>query len=143
MDGGTFLMQQVISLPFSFNSSGYINTTNDEKKIWQDRVLLAIMSAKLERVMRPSYGTDIKALSLENVASIASAVEEQVHIAFGTWLKTLTLVSVNSYLDAVYGYLSVEVNYKLSNTSNTETMLVKTGIFNRSGDLIVEEPNVY
>jgi phage baseplate assembly protein W len=135
-------MQQAIALPFAFNTSGYVNTTTDEKKIWQDRVLLAIMSAKLERVMRPSYGTDIKTLSLENINSIASAVEEQIHIAFGTWLKTLTLVSVNSYLDTTYGYLSVEVNYKLSNTSNTETMLVKTGIFNRSGDLIVEEPNV-
>jgi phage baseplate assembly protein W len=134
-------MQQAISLPFSFNSSGYLSTTSDEKKIWQDRVLLAVMTSTLERVMLPNYGTKIKEFSLENLSTIASRIEEQVGIAFGTWLKSLTLESVNSFLDTNTGYLDVEINYKLVSSSNTETMVVKTGIFNRSGDLIVEAAN--
>jgi len=46
------VIERAIALPFSFNSAGELSYTNDEKKIIQDRLVLAIMTRPGERVMQ-------------------------------------------------------------------------------------------
>ena len=52
-------MTKAISLPFAFDQSGSIAYTKDEKKIWQDRVVLVLMTRLGERLMRPTFGSEI------------------------------------------------------------------------------------
>ena len=48
-------MGSVISLPFSFNISGSVNTTAEEGKIWSDRVMGVIFTKPLDRFMSPYF----------------------------------------------------------------------------------------
>ena len=51
-------MERTIILPFSVDDSGAILSSNDPKKIWQSRVIAAVMTQFGERVQR-LYGLTI------------------------------------------------------------------------------------
>ena len=59
------MTSRAISLPFSFDSSGGVSYTTDNKKMWQDRVVLVVMTLLKERVMRPTFGSSAKATVFE------------------------------------------------------------------------------
>ena len=138
MDGGRNMSQKAISLPFSFSSSGAVSYTEDEKKMWQDRIVLVVMTYIGERVMRPSYGSRAKNATFDTISGAMAIIKSEVNSAFATWLKDLYLIDVKGTIDPIDNLLNVEITYKYGASASPETLIVKTNTFTRSGDIIVE-----
>ena len=134
------MTQRAISLPFSFGSSGEIAYTTDDKKIWQDRVVLVVMTRLRERVMRPAFGTNVQDFTFESVDEAIAHIQQAIAIGFSTYLPSLQLTNVVGKIDSLDGNLNLEVFYKI-NTDDSDLVTIKTAIISRSGDIIQEIPN--
>jgi phage baseplate assembly protein W len=136
------MTQSVISLPFSFNADGGVSHTEDEKKIWQDRVLLTVMTSLGERLMRLDYGTLVNTASFQSVDDATNLIKSEIGIAFSRWLTSLTLQDVIVSIDPVDDVLSFNIVYTYGVAVKvTENVVVKTAIFNRTGNVITEVSN--
>ena len=134
------MTERAISLPFSFSSAGQVSYSSDEKKIIQDRVVLAIMTRLGERVMRPNFGSEVHYASFEAQGDAAAIVKQAVSVCFSTWFGYLELENVTPLVDSA-GVLQVEITYKKALQKISESLLIKTSLFTRSGDLIREAYN--
>lgn len=135
------MTSRAISLPFSFDSSGGVSYTTDNKKMWQDRVVLVVMTLLKERVMRPTFGSSAKATVFENVTSALILIRREVEHAFASWLRPLSLTDVKGTIDPTDGNLNIEVTYSLGTTNIYESVTIKTEIISRSGDTLLEITN--
>ena len=131
-------MTKAISLPFSFDQSGSIAYTKDEKKIWQDRVVLVLMTRLGERLMRPTFGSEIGDSLFESEESATTLIKKSVSVAFSRWLKQLELISVTMDVDPIDGYIIVDVGYRYSPRESEQRVKIKTAILSRSGEIILE-----
>lgn len=130
-----------ISLPFRFNEFGEVNYSVDPRKIWQDRVYVAIMTQVGERVMRPGYGTTISTALFENISTASEIITTAVSTAFSKHLKDLELIQVQPvFEDDNSGVLEINVVYTLP-SGEDDTVTLKTAILSRSGDIIQEITN--
>lgn len=134
-------MSTAISLPFQFDDTGSIATTADSAKIWQDRVIMVVMTDLGERVMRPTYGSDTPKAMNETVTDALSLIRQSVTVAFSRWLTDLTLIDVIGSIDKTDGYLVIQIRYKYRTTNNEQSVTIKTAVFNRSGDTLLEVAN--
>ena len=132
----------VIALPFSFNNSGAINTTNLETKTWSDRVVSAIMTRPLERIMFPEYGSGVTAAIFENENEATVIAKREIPAVFSRWLPELTLLSVSAVMETselADNTLAISVEYLLPNKQkSTTTARVRLGSFTSTG-LLIEE----
>jgi hypothetical protein len=129
-----------ISLPFSFNNFGQLSSSSDPKKIWQDRVLLVLMTRFGERVMRPDFGSNVSATLFEPDSVAIETIRRTISEAFSEWLGDLELTAINPVFNPDTGALNVSVTYRLP-TGEEDTVPLKTAILSRSGDIIQEIPN--
>jgi phage baseplate assembly protein W len=133
-------MGSVISLPFSFNISGSVNTTAEEGKTWSDRVMGVIFTKPLDRVMRPTFGSLATNAVFETEGAVTEYVSRAITAAFADYLPELDLLNISVTKDS--GELGTEgiiisVDYRLPNKQQ-ETVAAKIGEFTRSGELIQE-----
>ena len=135
------MIEKAISLPFGFNESGGISFTTDVKKIWQDRVVMVVMTSLGERVMQPSFGSDAKLATFEPIENAQVAIQQAIAVAFSRWLTQLSLTAVESTFDETEETLNVEVTYNYG-AALDDTVTIKTAILNRSGEVLLEVPNV-
>lgn len=130
-----------ISLPFSFNTSGAINTNNLESKQWADRVLGAVFTRFGERVMRPNYGSIAADSLFEPEGSVVDFITQTVTASFGEFLPELKLLKVEIEKEPTTGLtdlvLTVSVEYRLPN-KQVDSITTKIGSFTRAGELIEE-----
>lgn len=131
-------MQNAIALPFSFDSSGLVNHTSDEKKIWQDRVVMVVMTNFTERVMRPDFGSEVSQVVFENTESAKTLIKQAVTVAFSKHLPALSLIDVTFSIDPIDFYLVAEIHYRYGPSKQIETTKLKTALLTRAGDIIVE-----
>lgn len=127
--------QRAISLPFSLSESYGISFTTNQNKIYKDRVFLAVMTAFNERVMRPTYGSQVKTVIFELEEDATAIVDSSVRDAFANWLPSLFLLDLTSELDIENMHFNITINYKLPNET-TDEIRINTGTFTRSGDLL-------
>lgn len=132
------MSERAISLPFSFNSLGEVSYTTDEKKIVQDRVVMAVMTKFGERVMRPNYGSDIYRSLFENIEESSDSIVNAVTVCFSTWLSDLELTAVKPQINVDNGSIEVEIEYRRGLIKQTQSIKLTNGLFSRSGDLIRE-----
>lgn len=132
------MTERAISLPFSFDSSGSVSFTGDEKKIWQDRVVLVVMTRLKERVMRPTFGSNGANSVFENTSSASNLLKDTIATAFSNWLKELILTDVVISTDTAEGYLVAEIFYKYNPTENEQSVKIKTAILSRTGEVLLE-----
>jgi phage baseplate assembly protein W len=130
-------MERAITLPFSVDESGSINSSNDQKKIWQSRVIAAVMTALGERVFRPRYGGTIKSAVFENENEAADRIRESTALVFASFLPKLSLTEVKISMDVELGILNVIIYYKLP-SGEQDAVTVKTATLTRSGDITQE-----
>lgn len=134
-------MGTAISLPFSFNSAGAINTNNLESKQWADRVLGVLFTRFGERPMRPNFGSLASESVFEPEGSVVEFVTEAITSAFGEFLPELKLGAIQISNEEGRGLnelvLTVSVEYTLPN-KQVETVTTKIGSFTRAGELIEE-----
>ena len=129
-----------ITLPFTIGPNG-INKTEDYSKIWKDRVYGVVLTSFNERVMAPTFGTQVKSSLFENIDDAMAAIRQSIQIGFSKWLSTLTLNSVIGSLDADEGNLNIEVLYSIPGTIDEQSVTLKTDILSRSGDVLLEVNN--
>lgn len=134
------MTERAISMPFSIDASGGIAYSEKLEKIWQDRVLLAVMTALNERVMRPSFGGTVSSSLFENPNDAIILIKQSVQITFARWLTQLTLIDVTGYVSDDSS-LVIEIFYNLRESSQEQSVTIKTAILSRSGDIILEVPN--
>lgn len=129
-----------INLPFQFTNTGGIATTSDERKQWQDRVVATVMTLPTERVMRPTFGSAAGGVILENETTATSEAADAVRMSFNTWFPNLKLLSVNCYMDYTLlpdPAMVISIEYQLP-SKEKDTVTVRVGTFNRSGELLEE-----
>ena len=131
------MTQRAIALPFSFNSAGEVSYTTDEKKIIQDRLVLAIMSRPGERVMRPSFGSAIYETMFEDENAAIAIATEAVAACFTEFFPSLEFIEVLPNLDGE-GTLELEVMYRKSQQTLTESLSITTKTFSRAGEVLQE-----
>jgi len=130
-------MERAIVLPFSIDDTGSILSSDDPGKIWQSRVIAAVMTELGERVFRPDFGGIVKASLFENSGDAANIVADSVTNVFGHYLKALKLNNVTAGMDTQEGTLSVTIYYTLPSGEKSQASL-RTAVINRSGDIIQE-----
>lgn len=126
-----------ITLPFSFNSAGGLSTTSDSKKIWQDRVVLVVMSYLGERVMKPEFGTHVRGFAFENIEDATLLIKNEVEAAFSRWLPNLTLDDVTAETDPVDNILNIGIVYSYG-TNQAESVIIRTANLTSTGSIISE-----
>ena len=130
----------VIAFPFSFNSYGRVDVTNDQRIIWRDRVRHVLFTRFGERVMRPNFGSDVLNSLYETESIGVEMVSRSVTIAFNTHLNSLKLIEMNPVYDPTTGTLDVSIRYALP-SGEIDTVTFNTAIFNRYGDILQETTN--
>lgn len=130
------MTQKAIALPFSFNQSGAVAYTIDEKKIWTDRVVLVLMTKLNERVMRPTFGSEVPSSVFETISGAKTLIQKSVASAFSRWLPSLELISVE--LTEENGELLADITYRYSPEGDEQSVRVKTAILSRSGEVLLE-----
>jgi len=131
-------MSTAISLPFNFDDTGSIGTTANQGKIWEDRVIMTVMTNMGERVMRPTFGSDVPKAVGQNINDALSIIKQSVSVAFSRWLTPLELIDVTGYIDQADGYLIVQIKYRYRAQNIIQTVNVKTAVLSRSGDILLE-----
>lgn len=129
-----------ITLPFTIGPNG-VGKTEDYSKIWKDRVYGVVLTSFNERVMAPTFGTQVKSSLFENIDDAMAAIRQSIQIGFSKWLSSLTLNSVIGSLDADEGNLNIEVLYSIPGTIDEQSVTLKTDILSRSGDVLLEVNN--
>lgn len=131
-------MSTAISLPFNFDETGSIATTTDLAKIWEDRVIITVMTGLGSRVMRPTFGSDVNKVVWENINDAFTLIKQSISVAFSRWLTELDLLEVSGYIDPTDGYLVARVKYNLRAQGINTTLNIKTAVLSRSGDVLLE-----
>jgi phage baseplate assembly protein W len=104
-----------IALPFAIDSYGKVNVTDQQPKLWADRVRSVIGTAIGERVVRPEFGSEISYAEFKTASDASSQIENTVVHSFETQLNRLRLQSVTTTLDEYTGTLNVTIVYALPN----------------------------
>lgn len=131
-------MSTAISLPFNFDETGSIATTAELAKIWEDRVIITVMTGLGSRVMRPTFGSDVNKVVWENINDAFTLIKQSISVAFSRWLTELDLLEVSGYIDPTDGYLVARVKYNLRTQGINTTLNIKTAVLSRSGDVLLE-----
>jgi phage baseplate assembly protein W len=122
------MAEVAISLPFALNAYGSINFTESQSKIWSDRVLSVIGTLVGERVMQPTFGTEIPESLFNSTQRMEQVIPVEVEKAFATYLQELTLVETTINSDPENGSIYVDIVYGLPNDEQTNTVIALVAI---------------
>ena len=117
------MAETTISLPFTIDPVGNVAHTEDQSKIWADRVLSVIGTMLRERVMRPTLGTLIPYAIFETSDDAVSEIRTEVNKAFDSQLPLLTLNSVDVTIDEFTNIAKITIVYSLPNTQEVTTTI--------------------
>jgi phage baseplate assembly protein W len=117
------MSEKAMSLPFSIDSFGKVAVTQDQSKIWADRVRSVLGTAVRERVMRPTFGTLIPFAIFENENTATAEIKVEVEKAFAEQLPLLNLQTTIITVDNYTNVLNVEVVYGLPNNEVVSTII--------------------
>jgi phage baseplate assembly protein W len=121
-----------IALPFAIDSYGKVNVTDQQPKLWADRVRSVIGTAIGERVMRPEFGSEIPYADFKTADDASAQIEQTVLNSFQVQLSKLRLQSVTTSLDEYTGTVNVTIVYALPNQDLVTTTLGFASIIGNS-----------
>lgn len=117
------VIEQALAVPFRILPNGSVETTIDQKKIWNDRVVSVLGTAWGERVRRYEFGSKIFEEVFAQVGDAEMGIERAVETAFVSYLPLLTLKSVTSNYDQTNNTLNVTVFYTLPNEISVQSTI--------------------
>jgi phage baseplate assembly protein W len=100
-----------ISFPFAIGNGGNVKTISSEESTNALRVRSVIGTLKGERVMRPTFGSDVSKRVFESYKELSSAIAEDVRLAFAQWLYGLSLIDVVVGALEFDGTIQVHIKY--------------------------------
>jgi phage baseplate assembly protein W len=105
------------AFPTAADAAGVVDTAAHEEDVRQAvRIILATNHG--ERVMRPDFGANLRALVFEPIAATTTAlVRHQVERALVIWEPRIDSVTVTVTAEPPLGRLLVEVRYRVRATN--------------------------
>jgi phage baseplate assembly protein W len=88
-----------MTMPFSIDTFGRVAFTEDRTRIWADRARMVAGTSVGERVMRPTWGTDLVEAFFTSGEVEEEAVEAALETAFAEFLPDITVTEVQSTRD--------------------------------------------
>lgn len=123
-----------INYPFSLDAYGTLQSTSDQGKIWQDRLLTLLSTHIGQRPILTEYGTDFSRALFENENNFGKAVKTAVTTAVGKWMPEVKLITVDIFGVDHDGIASLKVSIQLPNDQVLETT-IKSAIFKSDGTI--------
>lgn len=117
------MAETTISLPFNIDPLGSVAHTEDQSKIWADRVRSVLGTMLRERVMRPTFGTLIPYAIFETSDDAVTEIKTEVNKAFASQLPLLSLSEVDVTIDEFTNVATIDVIYNLPNTQEATTTI--------------------
>lgn len=117
---------KAISYPFTFDPFGVVFTTEDQTKIYQDRILTLLSTSVGERPMRPTYGTNVAKAMFENQTDATTAIDAAIRSAIELWIPEITVETINVSSFDPNGAVGVEVNVSLPDFTSTSVNILST-----------------
>jgi phage baseplate assembly protein W len=117
---------KAISYPFTFDPFGVVFTTEDQTKIYQDRILTLLSTAVGERPMRPTYGTNVAKAMFENQTDAVTAIDAAIRSAIELWIPEVNIESVNISSFDPNGAVGVSVSVSLPDFTSTSVNILST-----------------
>ena len=117
------MAEKAIALPFAIDPYGKVSSTQEQSKIWADRVRSVLGTAIRERLMRATFGTLIPFALFETDTTAESQIRVEVEQAFVQQLSLLSLQSILVTIDSFTNVLNVEVIYALPNNEVVRTIV--------------------
>lgn len=109
-----------ISLPFRIDGYGRVAATSNELSMWADRVRTVITTYTGERLLRPTYGTEMPEDLFLAIADTPESVFADLSNAFSKFLPDLDLVDIAVIEeDEENGSVSLEIIYQVSSVTGT------------------------
>ena len=115
--------ERTIALPFTIDTYGKVGATEDQSKIWSDRVLSVVGTTLRERLMRPNFGTVIPFSLFDSSDHAQEEIQAEVARAFNSQLTLLSLSGTQVTFDEYTGAISVSITYGLPNSEIVTTNL--------------------
>jgi hypothetical protein len=117
---------KAISYPFTFDPFGVVFTTEDQTKIYQDRILTLLSTAVGERPMRPTYGTNVAKAMFENQTDATTAIDAAIRSAIEIWIPEINVETIKVSSFDPNGAVGVEVNVSLPDFTSTSVNILST-----------------
>lgn len=123
---------KAINYPFSVSSFGKVETTDDQQKIYLDRVLTLLSTITGQRPMRPTYGTDVARGVYESGGDYLEGVARAIRTAMSKWLPLITVSNIEITPPGSDGLSKVNVSVILPDLSEG-TVSVNTAYIAQDG----------
>ena len=118
------MAETTLKFPFTLDpNTGSIMSTSSQEAIWHSRVRMAMETRLGERIMRPTYGTEISQSVFNTITSMEETLKRETNKLFVYQFPLLELVSVTSFHDVKENRLSAEVTYRLPNNTSQTTQV--------------------
>ncbi|CAB4128747.1 GpW/Gp25/anti-adapter protein IraD [uncultured Caudovirales phage] len=118
------MAETTLTFPFALDpNTGSIMSTSSQEVIWHNRVRMAMETRLGERVMRPTYGTEISQSVFNTITSMEETLKKETNKLFVYQFPLLELVSVKTLHDVKENRLSAEVTYRLPNNTSQTTQV--------------------
>jgi phage baseplate assembly protein W len=121
MEGGVTVIEKALSYPFRLDDYGNIASTNDQTKIWADRVRSVIGTVIGERVMRPEFGTKVSFAAFATRTAMEDIVRREVERGFYIHLPLLTVLDITFDFNDVENLVSANITYELPDKKQSST----------------------
>ena len=125
-----YFTETTIAYPFSLDSTGSVNTTSSQAKIWADRVRAVVGTLQGERLMLQDFGTKIPTHVMDNEAAIIAHAKQEISEAMFNWLPNITINEIIVGQVELDGTMSVEIRYQLPNNTSSSVSVGMVAINN-------------
>lgn len=115
------MIEKALSYPFRLDDYGNIASTNDQTKIWADRVRSVIGTVIGERVMRPEFGTKVSFAAFATRTAMEDIVRREVERGFYIHLPLLTVLDITFDFNDVENLVSANITYELPDKKQSST----------------------
>ena len=105
---------RAISLPFRLDGFGRVATSTNREKIWADRARTVVATGQGERVMRPTFGTNLPAELFDSISDLPGFADQEIQSAFVRWLPDLEYEGINEVEETEReGEIQLAISYKI------------------------------
>lgn len=118
-----------LSIPFTLDGYGRVQSSQSLGKVYADRVRLALMTIPGERIMRPGFGSNVPEQSFESPEDIPEQVEVGVRDAFSSFLPGLVPEDISvTWEDVESGNVEIEITYRSETTQDSYSSSVNLNV---------------
>jgi phage baseplate assembly protein W len=117
----TKIIETALAFPFTIDDYGNVVYTTNQYEIWAGKVKSVVGTVLGERVMRPTYGTDMTRVLFNTRDAAEETIRKEVSRVFAAYLPALTLGEIEITFLEFSGEATVNLTYTLPNLIEVQT----------------------